>query len=474
MFCLAGKAKEKYQSLSIEAKNDIKEIFKALKEISVKPASHYLSMFNAKTMRPGEKSVKYCKELELLLDRAMPGLQENFKEQLLKDKVLKSVPSSLRIFFELMIDQPWNKIVSQCEKKMEYETSVDDEPEEMMINKFEQVPNFRRRDERYGHKRFESTNNKRFEGTHSKRFERTCNYCQKYGHKYHECRKRKFDMQRNKSETNSDHTPRSVRENKNQTNFNTNFKPRAFTIDAEVAEDTKETEAHTVHCESFSCSSVNKASLTRVNSTIELDRSKVDLPMLIDSGATASFINITQLPNKLANKISRFIDGDKNFSDLGLKRIDLAIKSALSSRSVICAIGTVTLRINDWIGEHEFIFTDITEKAILGMDFLKKYKAVFDFGKNSVILDDNEGKHQINYIEDKEVNFFKAPHDLIKGVVWASSICDVNEDKTIVVSVINLTEEDASFRQDMEIGEWKEAEISPGEDPEDLKLIVDG
>ncbi len=66
MFCFAGKAKEKYQSLSIEAKNDIKEIFKALKEISVKPASHYLSMFNAKTMRPGEKL------LELLLDRAMP------------------------------------------------------------------------------------------------------------------------------------------------------------------------------------------------------------------------------------------------------------------------------------------------------------------------------------------------------------------------------------------------------------------
>ena len=90
--------------------------------MTVKPASHYLALFNARTMKPGEKSAKYCRELENLLDKAMPGLQLNFKEQLLKDKVLKSVPSSLKIFFELMIDQPWSKIVTQCEKKMEYET----------------------------------------------------------------------------------------------------------------------------------------------------------------------------------------------------------------------------------------------------------------------------------------------------------------------------------------------------------------
>ncbi len=72
------------------------------------------------------------------------------------------------------------------------------------------------------------------------------------------------------------------------------------------------------------------------------------------------------------------------------------------------------------------------------------------------------------------VIFDSKANDLVKGVVWASSICDVNEDKTIVVSVINLTEEDASFRQDMEIGEWEEAEILPVEEPEDPKLIVDG
>lgn len=38
--------------------------------------------------------------------------------------------------------------------------------------------------------------------------------------------------------------------------------------------------------------------------------------------------------------------------------------------------------------QHEFIYTNILEKAKLGMDFLKKYEAIFDFDKNAISLSD--------------------------------------------------------------------------------------
>ena len=137
-------------------------------------------------------------------------------------------------------------------------------------------------------------------------------------------------------------------------------------------------EAHTVYCESLNCRSVKKANLTRVDVNVELDKSKLEVPMLIDSGATASFININKLCPKIADKISKFVNGQNTKNEFGLKRIDLTIKSALNYESVNCAIGKVKLSIKSWKGEHDFIFTDITEKAILGMDFSRSIDRVND------------------------------------------------------------------------------------------------
>ncbi|RNA20287.1 Transposon Ty3-G Gag-Pol poly [Brachionus plicatilis] len=103
-------------------------------EMAWKPASRYLNIFNSRTMKPGEKQAKYCRELEVLLNKAIPGLQEKFKEQLLKDKVIKSVAATKKLFLELVLDKKWNEIVAQCEKrvinKLEIGLDVDWEQEQ--------------------------------------------------------------------------------------------------------------------------------------------------------------------------------------------------------------------------------------------------------------------------------------------------------------------------------------------------------
>ncbi|RNA42950.1 hypothetical protein BpHYR1_007821, partial [Brachionus plicatilis] len=50
--------------------------------------------------------------------------------------------------------------------------------------------------------------------------------------------------------------------------------------------------------------------------------------------------------------------------------------------------------------------------------------------------------------------------------MWNGAVSKVEEHGTMLVSVINLSDEDAQFRQDFEFGEWEEAEILPVLPPE--------
>ncbi|CAF0918922.1 unnamed protein product [Brachionus calyciflorus] len=302
----------------------------------------------------------------------MPGLKNEFREQLLNNKLMSNVPANTRNFIELIIEKSWEKIVKLLEKRVEHQNSPKEEDaDEAIINK-------------------NDANGTRYDRKDNQRFNGLCHSCQKPGHKKAECRKRIRDnKQRQGSEydswkTNSNAT--GYQENKtfrqdSNPRPHTDYRPRTktFTFEAELRNEfDSDIEAKTVYCESFNSSGLKSTTLTRVEADVELDKSKLNIPILIDSGATASFINITKLPAKIADKISKFLDGDTNSNEFGLKRIDLTIKSALNTETVMCAIGKIKLQINSFIGEHEFIFTDITERAILGMDFLKNLKAVYD------------------------------------------------------------------------------------------------
>ena len=87
--------------------------------------------------------------------------------------------------------------------------------------------------------------------------------------------------------------------------------------------------------------------------------------MLIDSGATTSFICPSSLDHKTRKMISEVLDNRNQGKNSDFKRIKLSIKAALESKTVDCVVGKVKISVKDWIRELEFIFTEMAEPAIL-------------------------------------------------------------------------------------------------------------
>ena len=63
---------------------------------------------------------------------------------------------------------------------------------------------------------------------------------------------------------------------------------------------------------------------------------------------------------------------------------------ALDIKLIDCAFGEFKVAIGDWSGRHKFISVNITENAILGMDFLKRYRALVDVYEESRKLIEND------------------------------------------------------------------------------------
>ena len=299
-----------------------------------------------------------------------------------------------------------------------------------------------------------------------------------------------------------------------------NYNRSAFTVDAEVDDEDNDyipekSEIRTIICDNFLCGEANKTSLIRVDAEVFYEDGKFTLPLLIDSGSTTSFINPRWLPNDLRSKIEYFKLTNVDETDLNLKSVNLSIRSALSTQSSKCAVANIKFSINEWFGSHEFVFADLTETAILGMDFLKRFETNFNFSNKSLVMYDKGREYNLlnrnesinkrygvclatkvvlkpkseNLVKVRVPEGFKSGEyiifkpnltteaDMAKGVVWASSVSDVKDDKTIYTSVLNTSSDELIFDKDTDIGEVDEAEIVDedifGSFPDDSKQEVD-
>ena len=108
--------------------------------------------------------------------------------------------------------------------------------------------------------------------------------------------------------------------------------------------------------------------------------------MLVDSGSSASFFSPGALPDQLANEVFNFIKYNKEASIIKLKKMRINMSSFLSAKFIECAREKLSVKICEWCGKHEFIFTELRENAILGIDFWRKKNAIFDFTFNKEII----------------------------------------------------------------------------------------
>lgn len=279
----------------------------------------------------------------------------------------------------------------------------------------------------------------------------------------------------------------------NSHNDNSRHSKAAFVIDV-VDDEQVDVSAKTIDYHSLQkiTSKKSRHPLTRVHTVLEIDNQRTSVQMLVDSGATASFINPNKLPEQISTQINKFVKGEDEPNKLNLERMDLTIKSAMSNEQTKCAYGRFNITINDWNGQHDFIFADISEDAILGMDFLNEHNVAFDFGKNQVIIREYGQEYKINYLQttpktqiDKQQVVLKHPviieaeserlielsvdkmeafstvifepnrldeQDLNRGILWANSLNQVSFDKIITVSVINASDQDVKLEKGAIVG----------------------
>ncbi|CAF0833872.1 unnamed protein product [Brachionus calyciflorus] len=255
------------------------------------------------------------------------------------------------------------------------------------------------------------------------KFSGECFYCHKPGHRKSDCRKRlsdeKYGGNGNQRRYNNDR--RNMRVSLNNVdrtpNSRQNYESRryarrtdervkskqAFVIDAEIDDDESDYEVNSIEY-SIECNGLRVNGLYRVNLVVKLGDSLTNVQMLVDSGSSGSFIHPTKLPANLKEKIETFLKDANDPNDYDLKKSTINIKAALSAKRVYCAIGDLIVSSNGRFGKHQFIFADVAEEGILGLNFLKKFNAVIDYANDRITIKDGEKDIFLNYLSNNSIS----------------------------------------------------------------------
>lgn len=358
----------------------------------------------------------------------------------------------------------------------------------------------------------------RFENrTRESKFSGECFYCHKTGHRQNVCRKSLADLERSSSRPQTSGLNDREKRQHNQISkdheahtsfkrslFNNNYQAPSkrndsgrseskassdtFLLDAFSDELLLEVdqECNAVECDSFSVD-ITKEPLMRMKVEAALGDAVVTMPALIDCGSTASFISPEKLPKPIEDEVRDFIDYGKKTNLLELRKVKLTMNSVTSTKIVNCALGRVKIKIGDWVNEHDFIFTNIKEAAILGLDFFRANGAKCDFENEKIFLKDKnktilvfDGKNKnenVNKIEtlafppqevrlkqkvklkansenlinvkldristNKTVHFIPDRTnevDIKRCLIFASSVSEIDNDNSIYISAINFSD----------------------------------
>ena len=259
------------------------------------------------------------------------------------------VPETIKNYLELLSDKKWPEIVHIFDKSVDYKEIYQGKfqiKEEVDLNKIDQSR------------------------TRSYKFNGTCNFCQKFGHKASDFIARKnqpsiqnqgnFQKRLRFQENNEFQSQNHTRPSSGNSQSNERKEKQGYMIEAEIEVDSDEhQETNLIECQNIVC--CDKTKLVKIESNVELFGQDLKVKFLADSGSSASFISPNSLPKSLSDKIDNFVKyGNKVCKSLDLRKTNLTIKSALNTKEVECAVGKVKFKMNDWEGEHEFIFANLS------------------------------------------------------------------------------------------------------------------
>ncbi|RNA21701.1 hypothetical protein BpHYR1_051240 [Brachionus plicatilis] len=216
------------------------------------------------------------------------------------------------------------------------------------------------------------------------KFNGNCNYCGIYGHNEVECRKKregKSGQNNNDSFKNrygyGNGRGKNVRPNyqhHNESEKAENYNARAYTV-----------QLSDKGCELDELEQFNMLELkTSVNGLAKLSGTTngCALNMLIDGGASHSFINMNVLPKAVVDMI------ETGASGLDIVKREYSLEMATETRTISCFIGRFLIKIDEWIGEQLFVVSrDLSsEHCFIGKDFLKKNRVLVDHYNDKILI----------------------------------------------------------------------------------------
>jgi len=386
-----------------------------------------LYQFYGRTRRVDESISRFAVELQLLLEKAMPGLDPEYMASLLRAQLCLHVPESLRALIQFSSTfgvNSWDNLLACLDKTCPQ--SIIKSPDaagkwEAFSSNLIKSENIKEEplDAQWADSRRASTS--RYQG---KRFEGTCDFCKFYGHKISDCRKR---MRLQKQSTNrgvqqasygsrptSDYSSNYERRQNTQdkghpkesnvfsseTNFRASLNENS--MDNEMCENIDENDPNNeeypffLDAENFSIDILHvdfndgKISM-RVKVKIKLfGMNEMEVLALADSGSSHSFISPKILSKEQENAI-RSPTNNHGF------RKNLTINGATGSSKAGCFVTNQFLKIGNWKGEMQFVMAGsiCTHAMVLGRDFFKRYGVKMDFESDKMII----GKEKIEIFQ---------------------------------------------------------------------------
>jgi hypothetical protein len=118
--------------------------------------------------------------------------------------------------------------------------------------------------------------------------------------------------------------------------------------------------------------------------------------MLVDSGASHSFVNQKLITRAMKTQIRQWMNSKEGVK-LGISYDTCKVNMVNSFEEPLIIMLLLRIQLGDWSGEHTFLFSDFvfgltTEQVILGRDFLSKYDTII-YNKSKQV--GHEGRSKI-------------------------------------------------------------------------------
>lgn len=448
---LTGAADTRYDKIGEEDKKVIRTVKEFFIKQFGKGARNYLREFLSRAFQPEVEDPKsFGLEIEILLNRALPKIDNESKETMLCVKFIDALPIEIQTALEFGEDVKFNDLIERVNNgyktsKREQTGEIKQEPVDFDVNK---VFKYNGRQQPYNASRYkpsEAKGNDQEKPRQNRKFGGVCFKCHRAGHKASECYARNGGQQRSSGQQQA-------------VNKQSDGDSLLKLLEME-------------------CSKAEiRNNLIRVDGELVSPyNSRVNLSFMVDTGATHCFINPAALTGEMRAEILKaYKSRDSNYV---IQKSSATIKTAKEKETTATFCVPFRLELDGRSFQQNFYLTEIvkTEEVILGRDFLTQNKIMVDNELDKLVFKSPSKNicklafDEVIPARTERVVEAKASNDmslnkvaifehfaLNNGIISASSLHNVEANKNIHVAVMNITNEDIKLNKHTKLGEIQE------------------